>query len=49
MTLTDGTTTTLPVVEHLFLGALPHGSNVASVTGRDANGDVVATWTRASG
>jgi hypothetical protein len=44
VTLTDGSTTTLPVVEHLFLGALPHGSKVASVTGRDAAGNVVATW-----
>lgn len=45
VTLTDGSTTTLPVVEHLFLGALPKGSQPASIVGRDANGDVVATWT----
>lgn len=48
VTLTDGSTTTLPVVEHLFLGAFPHGSKVASVTGRDASGNVVATWSRPS-
>lgn len=45
VTLTDGSTTTLPVAEHLFLGALPHGSKLASITGRDANGNVVASWT----
>lgn len=44
VTLTDGSTTTLPVVEHLFLAALPHGSNPASIVGRDANGTVVATF-----
>jgi hypothetical protein len=44
LTLTDGSTTTLPVAEHLFVGALPHGSHVASIVGRDAAGDVVATW-----
>jgi hypothetical protein len=45
VTLTNGQTTTLPVVEHLFLGALPPGSELASITGRDASGNVVATWT----
>jgi hypothetical protein len=45
VTLTDGSTTTLPVVEHLFLGALPRGSEPASIIGRDANGNVVASWT----
>jgi hypothetical protein len=44
VTLTDGSTTTLPVAEHLFLGALPPGSQLASITGRDATGNVVATW-----
>jgi hypothetical protein len=44
VTLTDGRTTTLPVVEHLFLAALPRGSKPASITGRDADGTVVATW-----
>jgi len=47
VTLTDGSTTTLPVVEHLFLGAVPSGSEPASITGLDANGDVVASWTAA--
>jgi hypothetical protein len=44
VTLTDGNTTTLPVVEHLFLAALPKGSKPATIVGRDANGNVVATW-----
>ena len=44
VTLTDGRTMTLPVVEHLFLAALPHGPEPASITGRDASGKVVATW-----
>jgi hypothetical protein len=46
VTLTDGSTTTLPVAEHLFLGALPPGSQLASITGREAAGNVVATWSR---
>jgi len=45
VTLTDGSTTTLPVAEHLFLGALPPGSQLASITGRDGTGNVVASWT----
>jgi hypothetical protein len=45
VTLTDSSTTTLPVAEHLFLGALPPGSQLASITGRDVDGNVVATWT----
>jgi hypothetical protein len=49
VTLTDGSTTTLPVVEHLFLGALPHGSDIASIVGRDSAGTVVATWPTAGG
>lgn len=45
VTLGDGRTTTIPVVEHLFLAALPHGSGLpASIVGRDAAGNVVATW-----
>jgi hypothetical protein len=44
VTLTDGSTTTLPVVEHLFLGAFPHGSAAASIVGRDPSGNVVASW-----
>ena len=47
VTLTNGSTTTLPVAEHLFLGALPPGSQLASITGRDATGNVVASWTPA--
>ncbi len=49
VTLTDGQTTTLPVAEHLFLGAVPGGSELASIVGRDVNGDVVATWTAPAG
>jgi hypothetical protein len=45
VTLTDGETATLPVVEHLFLAALPRGSKLASIVGRNAAGDVVETWT----
>ena len=45
VTLTDGSTTTLPVVEHLFLAALPNGSEPASIVARDANGNVVDSWT----
>lgn len=45
VTLADGSTTTLPVAEHLFLGALPPGSQLATITGRDATGNVVASWT----
>lgn len=45
VTLTDGSTTTLPVAEHLFLGALPPGSTLASITGRDSGGNAVGSWT----
>lgn len=48
VTLTDGRTTTLPVAEHLFLAALPQGSKPASITGRDAEGNVVDTWTNSN-
>lgn len=41
--LWSGRTVTLPVEEHFFLAALPVGSAVASVTGRDASGKVVAS------
>ena len=49
VTLTDGSTTTLPVVEHLFLDALPNSSKIASIVGRDAAGNVVASWTPPAG
>jgi hypothetical protein len=46
VTLEDGSTSTISVVEHLFLTALRHGSGLpASIVGRDAAGNVVATWT----
>lgn len=48
VTLTDGSTTTLSVVEHLFLAALPRGSKPASIVGHDANGSVVASWRESS-
>ena len=44
VTLADGSTTTLPVAEHLFLAALPHGSKVASIVGRGATGNEIASW-----
>jgi hypothetical protein len=42
--LWSGRTVTLPVVEHYFLGELPIGSAVESVTGRDASGKIVARY-----
>lgn len=44
ITLMDGHTITLPVVEHFFLGADPGGLEPASVTGRDTSGNIVASW-----
>jgi hypothetical protein len=43
--LQDGRTLTLPVVEHYFLGAIPNGTLLESVTGYDAAGNAIATWT----
>jgi hypothetical protein len=42
VTLDDGSTMTLPVVEHLFLGSLPHPTKIAKVAAFDANGNEVA-------
>jgi hypothetical protein len=44
VTLTNGRTITLPVVEHFFLGSDPGGLAPASITGRDRSGKIVASW-----
>jgi hypothetical protein len=41
--LANGTTQTLPVTEHLFLGVLPRGSEITQVQALDASGAVVAS------
>lgn len=43
--LDNGSTLTLPVVEHLFLGSAPKSTKVEKVTALDADGDVVASDT----
>jgi hypothetical protein len=45
VTLSDGTTTTLPVVERLFMASFDSDRTVVSFTARDSAGNVVATWT----
>ena len=42
LTLADGSTATLPVVEGLFLGSLDKGTKVAQVTAYDKAGNRVA-------
>lgn len=42
ITLDDGSTVTLPVVEHAFLGSLPKGTKLAKVAAFDAAGNQVA-------
>jgi len=49
VTLDDGSTLTLPVVEHLFLGSCPKGAHVEKVAAFDASGHGVATGTAPSG
>jgi hypothetical protein len=44
--LADGRTTTLPVVERLFMAAFASQEKISSLTARDADGTVVATSTR---
>jgi hypothetical protein len=44
VTMRDGRTMTLPVVEHFFLGAPRWPFNAVSITGRNAQGRVVARW-----
>lgn len=46
VTLDDGSTLTLPVVEHLFLGSVPKGTRVDKLTAFDRDGKVVASSTR---
>jgi hypothetical protein len=46
LTLADGSTTTLPVVEGLFLGSLDKGAKVTQVTAYDKSGTKVAQLTR---
>ena len=45
VTLDDGSTVTLPVVEHVFLGSLPKGTKVDKVAAFDAAGNQVAERT----
>lgn len=42
--LADGSTTTLPVVEGLFLGSLNKGAKVTQITAYDSSGKQVAHW-----
>jgi hypothetical protein len=44
--LGGGSTLTLPVVEHLFLGSAPKDTQVDKVTAFDADGNVVASSTK---
>jgi hypothetical protein len=42
ITLDDGSSVTLPVVENLFLGSLPKGTKLDKVVALDASGKEVA-------
>lgn len=44
LTLDDGSTVTLPVVEGLFLGSLDKGARVTQITAYDTAGKQVAQW-----
>jgi hypothetical protein len=46
LTLADGSTRTLPVIEGLFLGSLDEGAQVTRVVAYDKNGTEVAQLTR---
>lgn len=52
LTLSNGQTKTLPIVEHLFLGAIPQSLHwrqrpkIVSLTARDAHGHIVGHWRR---
>jgi hypothetical protein len=48
ITLGDGSTVTVPVVEHFFLGSLPRGTEVDKEVAFDAAGNEVAEWSRRS-
>ncbi len=41
----DGSTLELPIVERLFLGSMPKGAKVKTLTAFDATGKQVAEWT----
>lgn len=45
LTFDDGTTATIPVVEHLFLDSTAKDVKAATVTALDAAGNQVAVWT----
>lgn len=49
VTQANGTTTTLPVVEHWFLATFDTDTKIASFTARDSAGNVVTTLTNPSG
>lgn len=42
--LQDGSSLTLPVAEHVFLGAIDRDATVVSLISRDADGNVVGSW-----
>jgi len=46
LTLADGSTRTLPVIEGLFLGSLDKDAKVTQVVAYDKNGTKVAQLTR---
>jgi len=46
VTLDDGSSLSLPVVERLFLGSFPKSATVEKVTALDADGNVVASSTK---
>jgi hypothetical protein len=48
LTLDNGSTRTLPVVENLFIGSLPRGTRVNNVTAFDKAGNQVAEQTHAA-
>ena len=48
LTLDDGSTATLPVVEKLFLGSLPKGTKLERVAAFDTAGDQVAEWSESN-
>lgn len=49
VTLADGRTATLPVVEGLFMGAFDNDATITSLVARDASGSVVGSSTVSSG
>lgn len=49
VTLSNGESTTLPLVERLFIAAFDSDTKIASFTARDDAGQVVASWTNPRG